>query len=124
MAVGQIFFSTLWVCGSCVGFRCQEAGWRVDETLPELAEWMRTVGRMCRSRICRMWLQRLARGRLLRSHRGIAGGYSLGRSAVKISLRDLVELLEGVDVNRCGLSVGGCRPRAISLFHSAEVEQA
>jgi Rrf2 family protein len=42
---------------------------------------------------------------LLRSHRGISGGYSLARAATKISLRDLVELLEGVDQDRCGLSL-------------------
>lgn len=54
-------------------------------------------------------VQRLTRGRMLRSHRGIAGGYSLGRAAAKISLRDLVELLEGVDLTRCGLSLeDGC----------------
>ena len=33
------------------------------------------------------------------------GGYSLARAATDISLRDLVELLEGVDVSRCGLSL-------------------
>jgi Rrf2 family protein len=47
----------------------------------------------------------MARGRLLRSHRGITGGYSLGRSAAKITIRDVVEVLEGVDVNRCGLAL-------------------
>lgn len=47
----------------------------------------------------------MARGRLLRSHRGTTGGYSLGRSADKISVRDVVELLEGIEVNRCGLSL-------------------
>jgi Rrf2 family protein len=51
-------------------------------------------------------VQRMARGRLLRSHRGIAGGYSLARAAEEITLRDVVELLEGVDVNRCTLSLG------------------
>ena len=51
-------------------------------------------------------VQRMARGRLLRSHRGIAGGYSLARPAKEITLRDVVELLEGVDINRCNLSLG------------------
>ena len=41
----------------------------------------------------------------MRSHRGVGGGYSLGRAAGEISLRDLAELLEGVDTNRCGLSL-------------------
>ena len=50
-------------------------------------------------------VQRMARGRLLRSHRGIGGGYSLGRAAAKITLRDVAELLEGVDTNRCSVSL-------------------
>lgn len=41
----------------------------------------------------------------MRSHRGIAGGYSLGRPADKISVRDLVELLEGIETDRCSLSL-------------------
>ena len=50
-------------------------------------------------------VQRMARGKLLRSHRGIAGGYSLGRSADQITVRDIVELLEGIVTNRCSLSL-------------------
>jgi DNA-binding IscR family transcriptional regulator len=41
----------------------------------------------------------------LRSHRGITGGYSLGRAAAKITIRDIVEVLEGIDVNRCSLAL-------------------
>ena len=74
-------------------------------TLPELADWMRTIWPDASDSYLSNVVQRLARGRLLRSHRGIAGGYSLARAATKITLRDLVELLEGVDVNRCGLSL-------------------
>ena len=68
-------------------------------------------------------VQRLTRGRLLRSHRGITGGYSLGRAAAKISLRDLVELLEGVDHNRCGLSLEGVCPSSETVFDPKEAEK-
>jgi Rrf2 family protein len=74
-------------------------------TLPELAEWMLTIWPGASDTYLSNVVQRMARGRLLRSHRGTTGGYSLGRSADKISVRDVVELLEGIEVNRCGLSL-------------------
>ena len=40
-------------------------------------------------------LQQLARGGLLGSHRGVRGGFSLAREARLISLRDVVEAVDG-----------------------------
>ncbi|MCB9937348.1 MAG: Rrf2 family transcriptional regulator [Planctomycetaceae bacterium] len=74
-------------------------------TLPELAEWMVTIWPSASETYLSNVVQRMARGKLLRSHRGIAGGYSLGRAADKITVRDVVELLEGIEINRCGLSL-------------------
>lgn len=74
-------------------------------TLPELAEWMVTIWPSASETYLSNVVQRMARGRLLRSHRGIAGGYSLGRAADRITVRDVVELLEGIEVNRCSLSL-------------------
>ncbi len=74
-------------------------------TLPELAQWMRTVWPNASETYLSNVVQRMARGRLLRSHRGVGGGYSLGRAAAEISLRDAVELLEGIDSQRCSLSL-------------------
>jgi Rrf2 family protein len=74
-------------------------------TLPELAEWMRSIWPTASETYLSNVVQRMARGRLLRSHRGIGGGYSLGRAAAKITLRDVAELLEGVDTDRCSLSL-------------------
>lgn len=81
-------------------------------TLPELAEWMRTLWPSVSETYLSSVVQRLARGRLLRSHRGIGGGYSLGRPCAEISLKDVVELLEGVglDPKRCGLSLEATCP--------------
>jgi Rrf2 family protein len=81
-------------------------------TLPELAGWMRSVWPDASETYLSNVMQRMARGRLLRSHRGVSGGYSLGRSAETISLRDVVELLEGVDTGRCALSLGETCPSA------------
>ena len=47
-------------------------------TLPELAKWMLTIWPNASDTYLSNVVQRMARGRLLRSHRGIAGGYSLG----------------------------------------------
>lgn len=76
-------------------------------TLPELAEWMKTIWPGVSETYLSNVVQRMARGRLLRSHRGISGGYSLARPASDITLRDVVELLEGVglDPKRCALSL-------------------
>jgi Rrf2 family protein len=74
-------------------------------TLPELAEWLLTIWPNASDTYLSNVVQRLARGKLLRSHRGIAGGYSLGRAANKITVRDVVELLAGIETTRCGLSL-------------------
>jgi Rrf2 family protein len=74
-------------------------------TLPELAQWMRSVWPAASETYLSNVVQRMARGRLLRSHRGIGGGYSLARAPTNITLRDVVEVLEGVDTNRCSLSL-------------------
>jgi Rrf2 family protein len=74
-------------------------------TLPELAEWMRAIWPDASETYLSNVVQRMARGRLLRSHRGITGGYSIGRPAAKITIRDVVEVLEGIDVNRCSLAL-------------------
>jgi len=74
-------------------------------TLPELAKWMRSVWPNASDTYLSNIVQRMARGRLLRSYRGISGGYILARPAEKITLRDAVELLEGIDMGRCSLSL-------------------
>jgi Rrf2 family protein len=74
-------------------------------TLPELAAWMRAIWPGASDTYLSNVIQRLARSRLLRSHRGVAGGYSLGRAAGKITIRDVVEVLEGIDTRRCLLSL-------------------
>ncbi len=80
-------------------------------TLSELAEWMQGMWPSASETYLSNVIQRLARGGILRSHRGIAGGYSLGRPADKISLRAIAELLEGVSVERCVLSLEAQCPK-------------
>ena len=47
-------------------------------------------------------LQNLARRKLIRSFKGVRGGYELARPAAEIKLEDIVEATDGEDV------VGGC----------------
>jgi Rrf2 family protein len=75
-------------------------------TLPELAAWMRTVWPDASETYLSNVIQRLARGGILRSHRGIAGGYSLARHPREINLRDIREVLDGVVIERCMLALG------------------
>ncbi len=47
-------------------------------------------------------LKALARGALLLSHRGVHGGYSLARSAERISVAEIIEALEGpIAITEC-----------------------
>ena len=53
--------------------------------------------------------QRLARHGILRSHRGTLRGYSLGRHANAIILREILEATEGPDLfSRCAFWRGTC----------------
>ncbi len=46
--------------------------------------------------------QDLARGGLVRSHRGARGGFSLARPAVQVNLRQIIEALQGpISLNQC-----------------------
>ncbi len=54
--------------------------------------------------------QMLAQSGVVRSHRGVKGGFSLGRNASEISLREVVEICEGgIVLNHCLRKVDPCR---------------
>ena len=53
---------------------------------------------------------KLAKGRLLHSHRGAGGGLSLAKAARKITLLDVIELVEGpMALNKCLINPHFCR---------------
>ncbi len=105
MAIGQFFSQRFGYGVHALAYIGTKAAGELT-TLPELAEWLRSIWPSASETYLSNVVQRMARGRLLRSHRGIAGGYSLARPSRDITLRDVVELLEGVDINRCNLSLG------------------
>ena len=106
MAVGQLFSQR---CGYAIHALCFMAKKPPGTltTLPELAEWLQSIWPSTSETYLSNVIQRLARGGVLRGHRGISGGYSIARSPDETTLRDVVELLEGVSLDRCGLSLEG-----------------
>jgi len=79
-------------------------------TGPELAAWMRTFWPNTSETYLTNVIQRLARGGLLRSHRGVRGGYSLARASEEITVRDIVCLLDSSPPPQCNLAPGGACP--------------
>ncbi|MFH1084184.1 MAG: Rrf2 family transcriptional regulator [Chloroflexota bacterium] len=54
-------------------------------------------------------LQELTKEGIVRSHRGAKGGFSLARPAGDISLRQVIEAIEGpIALNRCLAPLEGC----------------
>ena len=68
---------------------------------PELAERLGVAPRTIRRDVER--LRRL--GYPVEATRGIAGGYSLARAAEKINLKDIAEVVDGIALERCALSL-------------------
>jgi Rrf2 family iron-sulfur cluster assembly transcriptional regulator len=54
--------------------------------------------------------QMLAQAGIVKSHRGVKGGFSLGRPADEITLREIVEICEGgIMLNHCMRKVDPCQ---------------
>jgi Rrf2 family transcriptional regulator, iron-sulfur cluster assembly transcription factor len=54
-------------------------------------------------------LQTLTKGGIVKSHRGVKGGFSLARPAEDVTLKDIVECLEGpVALNKCLIGPDAC----------------
>jgi Rrf2 family protein len=104
MALGQFFSQRFGYATHALAYMAKKAFGELS-TLPEIGEWMRSVWADASETYLSNVIQRLARGGVLRSHRGIAGGYSLARPAEEITLRDLAEVLEGVSVEQCALAL-------------------
>ena len=109
MAIGQFFSQRFSYGVHALAYVATKPAGELT-TLPELAEWARSLWPSASETYLASIVQQMTRGRLLRSHRGVSGGYSLGRAANSITLRDVVELLEGVDTQRCSLSLEDACP--------------
>ncbi|NWF93124.1 MAG: RrF2 family transcriptional regulator [Syntrophaceae bacterium] len=62
--------------------------------------------------------QRLSKAGLLRSIRGANGGFSLGRPANRITMKEVMEALEGpIGLSRCLVREGECEEEAVCPLH-------
>jgi FeS assembly SUF system regulator len=78
-------------------------------TAREAAEWsglpLPMVSKILRS---------LARGKILDSHRGVTGGYSLNREPAETSVAEVIRALEGpISMVQCGSDPGACDQEAV-----------
>jgi Rrf2 family protein len=106
MAFGQFFSQRFGYGIHALAYMAKKPAGSLS-SLPEVAAWMKTIWPAASETYLSNVIQRMARAGLLRSHRGVSGGYSLAKPAPKITLRDVVELLEGIDLERCCLSLAG-----------------
>ena len=104
MALGQMFSQRFGYAAHALAYMAKKPFGTLT-TLPELAEWMRSIWPGASDTYLSNVIQRLARGGILRSHRGTAGGYSLARPAEQISLRRVAEVIDGVPQEHCALSL-------------------
>jgi Rrf2 family protein len=62
--------------------------------------------------------QRLSKAGLLRSSRGLRGGFSLGKPAGRITMREVIEAIEGpIALNRCLVREGECEEEEDCPIH-------
>lgn len=63
--------------------------------------------------------QALAKAGLVKSHRGAKGGFSLARPAAEITIRDVIEAIEGpIHLNVCLVADGECTRDQICPIHA------
>ena len=68
-------------------------------------------------------LQKLARASLVKSFRGVKGGFQLARLPAEVSLLDVVEAIEGeVAMNVCAIDKGLCGRSSTCPVHPVWVE--
>ena len=62
--------------------------------------------------------QRLSKAGVLKSARGIGGGFGLSRPANQITVREVIEAIEGpIAINRCLLQEGTCEEEGVCPLH-------
>ena len=113
MAIGQLYSQRTGYAVHALCYMARKPPGTLT-TAPELAEWMRRIWPSISRTYLSNVIQRLARGGILQSYRGVLGGYSLARDPEEITLKDVVILLEGVSPARCGLSLGGECPITVN----------
>jgi Rrf2 family transcriptional regulator, iron-sulfur cluster assembly transcription factor len=69
-------------------------------------------------------LRNLSRKKLVRSFKGVRGGYELARSADGITIKQILQASNDREtLNECVLGLGPCQERRPCVLHSAWAEQ-
>lgn len=98
---------------------------RQDGQEPVSARWLAKEQNMPYQLTCKI-LQKLHNARLVESCMGPKGGFRLSRKPSRISLRDVIEVVQGpVQLNRCLLGVSECprRPKCAVNKKLAELQR-
>ena len=62
--------------------------------------------------------QALAKAGIVKSHRGAKGGFSLGREAEEVTIKDVIEAIEGpIHLNVCLMGPGECSRDKVCPIH-------
>lgn len=122
MSIGRFFSQRFGYAAHALGFMARRPFGALT-TLPELAAWMRSIWPKASETYLSNVVQRLVRKGILRSHRGITGGYSLARLPEEITLLDLARALEGITLEHCSLSLGQSCPNQVQCPIQANLRQ-
>ena len=107
MALRQLFTQRVGYAVHALCYMAKRAGKDRLTTVPELSEWMCEIWPGTSPTYLATVIQRLVRGGILISQRGVSGGYGLARDPQEISLHDVVAVLEGSSYAWCALTPTG-----------------
>ncbi len=63
-------------------------------------------------------LQKMARKKILKSHRGVTGGFEIAKPLEKLTLLDIIEAVDGpIALNKCLLTNYNCKREALCPVH-------
>ena len=107
MAIGQLFSQRVGYAVHALCYMAKKGPHNGIITAPELYDWMQASWPGISETYLGTVIRRLVRGGILFSQRGVCGGYGFARSPEAITLRDVVDLLEGFSYARCALTPTG-----------------
>lgn len=98
---------------------CYLAGKKNEVTMMDEIARSKTIPKSFLAKI----LQRLAKAKIVKSYRGVKGGFQLVRKPKEINLLDVIEAIEGpVAMNRCAIDKRMCNLSDTCSVHPVWVE--
>ena len=98
---------------------CYLAGKKDEVTMMDEIARSKTIPKSFLAKI----LQRLAKAKIVKSYRGVKGGFQLARKPKEISLLDVIEAIEGpIVMNKCAIDKRMCDLSDTCSVHPVWVE--